>query len=308
MAKSNKNYGKQLVLGGRAIGMSLSNVPSYLLNSIKKPVNDVEIAVMAQRRSGHHAIVNWMRYNMEVPSIFINNCYSTANPLKFNSEMNQVIPPSKEEMPIERKEKIQNKENRSCLIYNFEDQRLSYIKYFQTKINRVAWLGKSQKYYKVIIIRDPFNLLASKLKWARGQENAPSLNNLFFVRNQWKQYAKFYLANYKKQEEIICIDYNSWFTNEAKRKEYANRLDLMSHEEGVKKVAQYGPTKWGDSFDGLKYENKAQEMKVLERWKIFQTDEFYLKLIKDEELIRLAKAIYSDFSLVNEAIDFANNI
>lgn len=304
-----KKYKKQVYLGAKAFGIGLMNLPQFFVKNIGTPTNDIEIAVVAQQRSGHHAIINWMRCNMNVPSVFINNCYSVGNPLLFNQSANQIVPPDIQEKPFDLDKEQKGKLTfKSCLIYNYEDQRLPYIKFYQHKINRVAWLGKSRRFYKVLIIRDPFNLLASKLKWSKGKQNAPSLANLFFIKNQWKRYAKYYLEHYKQDNHIVCIDYNSWFAKEAMQKKYAEQLGLASYNKGLKKVSQYGPKEQITSFDSWKKGTDAQNMKVMERWQFFQEDENYLKLIADKELIELSQELYADFSAVAEAIDFAKQL
>ncbi len=43
-------------------------------------INNNELLVKALRRSGHHAIINWISYQIKGRSFFLNDCESGKNP------------------------------------------------------------------------------------------------------------------------------------------------------------------------------------------------------------------------------------
>jgi hypothetical protein len=244
---------------------------------------------------------------MECPSVFLSECWSGYNPLAHNSRGTLVVPPDLNEKPYDSAPDVKGDlTKKECLIYNFEDHSLRLLLLGHHSFNRIAWLGKSQDYTRVLIVRDPFNMLASKLRWARGEKHAPSTNTLFTTRDLWKAYAKLYLRMVDIQSNTVCIDYNSWFSREDQRASYAKELGLGTHNKGINRVARYGPTRWGDSFDGLTYDGAAQEMQTLSRWKAFKSDELYLKLVRDRELIDLSRKIYSGCPQIDEACEYVS--
>ena len=272
-----------------------ANIPAFIQNYISHHKIEKEIVVIAQRRSGHHAIINWLRANLDGPSIFANDCNFHGGPYRTGNRINIVTPPSTEECPAPE---VKNKVH--CLIYNFEDKNIHSISLMHTRFNRIAWLGKSNKLIRILILRDPFNMIASKFHWSKGKKIAPNRENLMHSVYLWKQYAGIYLKNMDNYSDYLCIDYNSWFKFENVKKLYARRLELISYSKGVDLVARYGPAQWGDSFDGFEYDNQAQSMNVLTRWKHYISDSHYKNLINDQELIGLTKIIYKDFPEIEE--------
>ena len=72
----------------------------------------------------------------------------------------------------------------------------------------------------------------------------------------------------------------------------SDKLGLTWNDKSLNKVARWGIVTWGDSFDGMEYDGKASQMKVLERWKNFKDDPFYLSLFNDRELVELSETIF----------------
>ena len=52
------------------------------------------------------------------------------------------------------------------------------------------------------------------------------------------------------------------------------------------------PRGGGSSFDKMRFKRKAQEMKVLERYKYFQGNPEYEKFTKDAELLELSEKMF----------------
>ncbi|HET6225349.1 MAG TPA: hypothetical protein VFF27_03655 [Bacteroidia bacterium] len=146
-------------------------------------------------------------------------------------------------------------------------------------------------------MRDPFNNFASKYRWAKeGTQWQPSLDSLKQLPNAWKIHAREFVneTNFI-HENKISISYNQWFTDTAYREELAKKLQLSTSDKGLSEVAKWGPNTWGDSFDNLTYENRANEMKVFDRWKHYKDDPFFISLFQDAELIELSHKIFGNF-------------
>lgn len=252
-------------------------------------INEREIVVVALQRSGHHAIINWILANSSKDHTFLNNCLPSHNPFLNCSKTDSLI----QHLEIE-KEQQGEFSKKTLLIHNYEDKTPLDVFSPSFSSEREKWLGRSKILNNIIILRDPFNNFASKYRWAKeGTQWQPSLDSLKQLPSKWKIHAKEFLneTNYI-QENKICISYNQWFTDETYREELAKKLQLSTIDKGLSEIAKWGPNTWGDSFDNLNYENRANEMRVFDRWKHYKDDPFFISLFEDDELNRLSNTIY----------------
>ncbi len=259
--------------------------------------NKKEYAVFAMRRSGHHAVMEWIMANTPGTHCFLNDCDLIGNPFETYKGGRQEA-----EDHNSTKEPIANKE---LLIYNFEDMYFDQFSYEDLEIHHDTWLGPTKEFNTLLALRDPFNLFASKFKWYRGEERKewkPSLDEFKDTPNLWIAYAKEYLGVTNILKNKIAINYNEWFESEYSKKAIANLLSLPSYDKGYKRVAKYGANTWGDSFDNLNFENKANEMNVFERWKSYWDDPEYINMLDNNELLELADKIYP--SLTKEFVEY----
>jgi hypothetical protein len=112
---------------------------------------------------------------------------------------------------------------------------------------------------RIIIVRDPYNWLASSL--GKGKEFAPHMVA------EIKKWIDIYISNamkwYDSSYPYHMVSYNEWFTSKEYRMQLAEALDIQFSDAGLNYLAWYNN---GSSFDGGKeYRNRAQDMKVLER-------------------------------------------
>ncbi|MFS8086906.1 MAG: hypothetical protein ACMG6H_14830 [Acidobacteriota bacterium] len=237
-----------------------------------------EFCVAALQRSGHHAIINWIRSNSVDAVCFLNNCRPGVNPFLMCTEEQRI-----ELQP------------RKVLIYNYEDRQLEEAFPPEFVDHKTEWFGAKGNSIYVLILRDPFNNFASKYRWAiNGTKWTPQME---WVTGElpklWKSYAKEFLGlTNLMPEPKVFINYNRWFTDEKYRVEIAGRLNLNSAERSLREVAKWGPNTWGDSFDNLDFEGRAHEMKVLERWRHFADDPIFRQLFNDGELLELSERIF----------------
>ena len=237
-----------------------------------------EIRVVGLRRTGNHAIINWIVNQQKGKKLFINDTPTLASPYRNNYQ-----PPDDGYL--------------DTLIYSHEDRRLNYVgnPYFEKRHD--TFVGKSKKRFDVLILRDPFNLFASRYHSDRTRVYANSLS----VPDMWIMYAREYLGitNFLKHNKVL-INYNKWCTDFLYRKKLAEQLELEFTDEGFEKVSIVGK---GSSFDGIEYNNKASKMKVLERWKSFQNDENYIKYFQDKIIIDLSDKIFERPKDIDEFIN-----
>jgi hypothetical protein len=140
--------------------------------------------------------------------------------------------------------------------------------------------------FPIVVLRDPSNWFASLRRRRRWKE--------------WKQYKYAYIPlwiGYAKRffvegvSGVFACNYNKWFTSTTYRAELSGFLGEEHTDRGLNRVRSIG-----FSFDGRRYDYRAQDMKVLERWKhLSEQDLLFLKQYL--ELDELAGAIF-DFSPV----------
>jgi hypothetical protein len=241
-------------------------------------LNHAEVCVAALERSGHHAIINWISANSAAPVCFINNCRLGVDPYLMCTEDQRVKPAPG-----------------SLLIYNYEDRRLGDAFPSDFLNRKTKWFGARGIAIYFLILRDPFNNFASKYRWAiNGTKWTPPMEWLTDVMpGLWKSYAREFLGlTDLMPTPKVCINYNRWFADKDYRDRLAWQLGLASSGKGLTEVAKWGPNTWGDSFDNLEFEGRANEMKVLERWRHFADDRDFQKLFHDRELHELSERIF----------------
>jgi hypothetical protein len=252
----------------------------------QETVNDHAIHICALRRSGHHAIIQWILNNGGKPGCFLNDCTPCTNP--YLSALSNSLCPS---IDAERRGEFSKK---ALFVANYEDRRLEDTFPLGFADATVHWIGASTRTTNLLILRDPFNLIASKIRWAvHGHRNIPPLDSLTSLPELWKSHARAYLGSTSiPQTTLTNVSYNRWFTDHAYRQSLAIELGISTGDEGRNRVAQWGPNVWGDSFDNMTLDGRATEMKVLERWKNYATDRFFRHLVQDRELIDLSLQIF----------------
>jgi hypothetical protein len=260
--------------------------------------NESEMRVFALRRSGHHAIINWIRFQVKGRHCFLNDCEPNSNPFLTCRRGSSIVasPFVEHSRLFWHKEALGKLSKKGVLIYNYEDKHFDDILTDYFEENRCKWLGKSQREFNIIILRDPFNLFASKLRWVYGKKYTPSLDDFARTVQYWKDYAREFVGETNHLTNKITINYNKWFVDKDYRKNLSHKLYLPFTDKGLHIVAKWGPTTWGDTFDGTKYDGNAAQMKVLERWKNYKDDEFYISLFRDQELVDLSESIFGHIS------------
>lgn len=249
---------------------------------LPRPYNLYELRFFALRRSGHHAIVSWIAHHFPKPVLFIEGVTPHGNPFKDYDSMFRCVLKTRcfrrytrDLLPKFRF--IRNK----YLFMSFEEQPLApdYLEW--------PLVGRSEYVRNIIVIRDPFNWMASRIKAKTSTKiNLRRHHEAVFL---WKQYAREYLGMTNTLHAKLCINYNYWFVDEQYRRSISENLGLEFTDAGLEIVPDAGR---GSSFDRLKYDGKAQQMNVLGRWQAYTDRPKMRALFADEELIWLVKQCF----------------
>jgi hypothetical protein len=178
--------------------------------------------IVGMSRSGNHAIINWIIAQLQGRYCFLNcvepkqNPYQSARPMA-NSQVYQT---NIEDfcLPDEQQGRFTPKD---WLIYSYEGCFLGMVNSPLFEQQHGAYVGISATRCDVLILRDPFNLFASRRRAAalderfkRSVRATPKSESRI-----WKQHARAYLepGRYLSNQRI-SINYNCWFTNQNYRR------------------------------------------------------------------------------------------
>jgi hypothetical protein len=294
--------------------------------------NTYELRLIGLQRSGHHAILNWIVANIDGRYCFLNHCRPISNPF--------------DESSIRRNRKIKLVTNiqdldvsaessgvhcrKDFLLYNYEERDLRDIENESFYANHDQWLGRSGTIHNVLILRDPFNNLASKLKMEdnrRSLKKVPtSLRHLppseivrilsqpsrlaqkvvkrlrtrdkreggaFRLAERSKEIFKAYAREYLGETNILSNKITVSYNRWFTDPEYRVSLGKRLHLASTD-MGLDRVSNWGSgsSFDHAALDGKARDMDVLERWKTLIDDERYRRLINDPELCSLSERIF----------------
>jgi hypothetical protein len=199
-------------------------------------------------------------------------------------------------------------------IYNIEDISIENLDEIRGVYERALYISNKKEIilprqeFRILILRDPFNLLASRYRFfkrmndirradgKRAIEKSAYTNGnskLSWYRKdviyRWKEYARECLGETGFVNNKIFIDYNSWFSNKEYRKKIAKSFGFSFTDRKLNFIPHNGG---GSSFDLREKDGDAQKMDVLNRWKKLEGDNMFVNFFRDDELISLSKRLY----------------
>ncbi len=248
--------------------------------------------VLAMRRSGHHAIVNWICKNNINKITHFNKCF-------MGWEQGKLLPCSHKEVITYENQSDVNHD----YIYSLEDFDMGdFHKYKFTK-----WFEIFRRPTTVIIIlRDVYNWAASSLKYGLSHVDEALDNEHVDLRGQFKPSR---IKLYKKMAREVLdgmpnmpantmfVSYNDWFSDCDYRCAISTQLGLRTVDRGFADVVVYGQ---GSSFDGRKYDGTANKMRVMERWKEYLGDERFLQVLRDQEFYGMSEQLFGHLPFFEE--------
>jgi len=244
---------------------------------------DRVIIVLAMRRSGHHAILNQLCYQLD-NVVHLNNCITRGFPRRahprsgrFRYYKNGEVHDSGIQSFWQYRRAISQLSHVPHLVYSFED--------VDPTIDYRPFVAPHKSLLTLCIVRDPFNWLASSLQ--HGQQMTRDLQHRIAL---WKQQVQQCLApNQYPFGSFVSVNYNAWVSSQAYRSKLSERLGLTYSEVGRDEVIDFGV---GSSFDGKNFDGKASTMHVLERWKAFVDNSDYCELLRDIQLVEFSERYF----------------
>lgn len=255
-------------------------------------VNQNEVRIIGMARSGVHAIVNWITAQIDGRYCYLNCVDLKSNPFRTARSLTEGRPYRANYDSFDlQQEQSGDFSAKDYLLYNYEDCFLGMVCHDEFEARHDAFVGPSKRRLDVLVLRDPFNLFASRKKAAFVN---PDTADVYVVswktaRRIWKQYAREFIDGPRYlSNELVLIRYNDWVRDRDYRRQIAQDLGLSFTDAGVQSVSKCAG---GSSFDGLRYDGRADRMNVLQRWKHFRDDPQYRALF-DEEMLRFSEEIF----------------
>jgi hypothetical protein len=278
--------------GKRLLRHSTEDISRLLMANFQNRIitNEKELRIIGLRRTGNHTVAEWIKAQQFGKIEHLNNLDVRCNPYRYKYEHLVDYYPEHRKwadnhyLPLSKGDFGQF----DCLICGYEDHTLSSICDPLSEKFHDIYFGKSKERFDLLILRDPFNLFASRFKGGMIDVKSKRLTAV----DLWIQYAKEFLGetNHLNQKKIL-INYNQWVSDIDYRKKLSLRLGLLFSDTGLRKVASLGG---GSSFDGQAMNGRGNQMSVLERWKHFQHNETYRAIFQNQSLIHYARTIFGE--------------
>jgi hypothetical protein len=236
-----------------------------------------EIRFFGMMRSGQHAIINWLLGQLPQHTFVNDPLYPTQT---FGAKL--------------------SKPEDLFLAYNVEDRFIDQgIKECEAKICDHSE-ERDGNIINVLILRDPFNMFASRYARETGRKNLTTGEKqhesiagcLWSPLGGWtsKQSIECWKSHAKEiaqpTEINIVINYNEWAINQEYRKQISEFFEVEFNDNAFGEMALVQGE--GSSFDGT---TKKENSKMLNRYKRYKYDKYFMSLF-DEEVNDLTQEIF----------------
>ena len=195
------------------------------------------LRVYGMRRSGNHAIVDWMMRNApEGAGLFLNNCKPNRNPLKTASGI-AAYEGGVELTHVGAKDKIRATGATPFTVVSFEDR--------MPDLKRAALFEAPETC--VIIYRSFLHWAASLLRKIQGNAGYGPLERMRVMMQALRTYGEMLVR--VQDADVVPVCYDDWAGDESYRRAALDRLDLPGRDLDLGAVQRYGG---GSSFQGKK--------------------------------------------------------
>lgn len=236
---------------------------------------DREIRFVGLKRSGNHAILNWIIRQGGRSILHFNN----------------VRPDDPYQAWALTTCTTDDIEHVARAIYSIEDTTLAVVgdakSYPQHPVYPDLRVGER---LDVLLLRDPFNLVASRFRRGGAWGELSTYVSGMSLTQMWVTYALEFLQKTRwLSRDCVRVSYNQWCRSETYRRKLAERLGLTFTDEGFREVTSFGG---GSSFERTEMDGSADLMRTDHRWRRFENDPSFVALFQDPLLLDLAEEIF----------------
>ena len=237
--------------------------------------NQIECRLFGLQRSGNHAVVGWIAQQFTNPVFFFNNISHFKDPIScwhygHVNNTHKLPPKGSDELERIRYAK------KDVLIISYENMRLNQIEKTEVVPNHDHLLGRSLSIKHVLLLRDFFNWISSRLKLYDylHQFTDDHIKRVETLAAQWLIYAREYvgLTNYFGINGVVRISYSEWVRDHLYRASILTELEIPNIDNSINYIPNVGG---GSSFDGVNYSGNAALMGIHDRSAFFLEDNRY---------------------------------
>lgn len=246
------------------------------------------LRVFGMRRSGNHAIINWLQRNTSDEVAFLNNCRRKAPALRTfqGCEVNgkRHVHKAQEGQPV-----ADQVPDGSTLLLSYEDYAPVGRGNLMDLVS--AEFNASDVSYEIVIYRNFMNWSASLLKKLQGNASHTPLGRLRIMMGALEQYKHMLsLVEKPRSHNMQAIHYDRWCESEEYRATALVALGLEHRDDDLGRVQKYGG---GSSFQ--QNAKSAKELDVLQRWQAMENDPEYQIVLsaaqQDQHLMTLIERL-----------------
>lgn len=259
-------------------------------------LNDRELRVIGMSRSGNHAIIAWILAQAEGRTCFLNCTEGKTNPFVSCRPLEDGrCDRSSPAVRLDR-EAAGEVSPKDLLLFSHEDHFLGHARSERFEQHHDRWVGRSRRRLDLLIVRDPFNVFASRRR--SGIEHLSPV----VARRMWMQHARAARSGRHAARaalpELVPVLYNRWCRDAGYRRALAERLGLRFDDRARQTVPGCNG---GSSFDGTRFDGRAERMAVTQRWRAYAADPDYRTLF-DRRLVDLALALFPEMDEAAHAV------
>lgn len=298
------------------------------------PTNFLELRVYGLQRSGNHAVIEWiLDQHRGKRTCFLNNVrhgnhdpYNTAEQSSLSgfgsmSDLEAVRWMYKHVLIYSYEDDVSKMQSGRNFVESAHDEEFER--------NRHLYVGTSEHRVDILVLRDPFNFFASRLR-RRGSLTA--IRDSEATSQNWKLLARQAIhAGHNPASGKLVISYNRWFADKRYRRELSKTLHGRFSDASLESVAPMGGgssfdsrsfsrlslrtirRKWKKLFESRVYlradiywkrlfARGAHNMKVLERWQALRDDDSYRRIFADREVLDLSERIFDELPGTREFV------
>ena len=245
--------------------------------------------VLGMKRSGNHAVINWLAGHYPEGVCFQNNATSTG-PFPRDFRDPGKLPVYKEcGIPVRRLS-----QPKGLLLSSYEDMPPDDI--FPPRPGRYyAEHNYAFTYKHILILRDPFNAFASRYRREKQESKGYWFDYCVASGKSkkgcdlaalWKEHAKRFLDGPLYE---VHVNYNEWCVSSEYRRLLEDQLEVGQSDAGFRSIPIIGG---GSSFEPQGTQKINDPTVLFTRWRVYEDDPDFRRMFEDEELWYLSTQIF----------------
>lgn len=251
-----------------------------------------EFVVVGLRRSGNHALLQWLLTGLGHQWVFFNNARPRRQLFRvaYDTERHNLSCAEVEALA----DPTQRQRFTGQLVHSYEDFSIAALGEWLQQ--QPPLFGSVEQRVCLLLLRDPYNLFASRLHASRQATDGHAWlpfdrYSIPWLCESWVEHALEFSGQTHHLPNLVTVSYTQFVTNPDYRQQLAQRLSITPDDTIMHRVA---PTANGSSFDGCRFDGQAEQMALFTRWQQVREDPRYCQAVADPRLAPLAAEIFGE--------------